>query len=261
MVDETGELPAVDLELGSTIPATAALLLTRLRLPADTELRLHDVLTGASWWEDHPEIGPLQPLWVVLEVDHRGSPPAPTRPIAELPLATGSSPRSGEPGSTAPTHPTPTGGDYIRRLRPRIGTARIFYPWAGLALRDDADRVFLVRLAEGEQWHCPGGGLEIGETPAEAARRELEEETGLLARAERIVGCYSRHQRSFANGDRIQAVAVLFEGSITGGALRRDTTDEIDAAGWYGLGALPLLRRPWDERVRLLLTGAGDRLD
>ena len=46
----------------------------------------------------------------------------------------------------------------------------------------DGESVLLVRRsrppAEG-QWSVPGGVLEVGETIAEAARRELQEETGL----------------------------------------------------------------------------------
>jgi lipoyl(octanoyl) transferase len=35
--------------------------------------------------------------------------------------------------------------------------------------------------SKGSYWHCIAGALEPGETPANAAARELEEETGLVA--------------------------------------------------------------------------------
>ncbi|WP_397448166.1 NUDIX hydrolase [Pseudomonas sp. NA-150] len=42
------------------------------------------------------------------------------------------------------------------------------------------DRILYVRKPK-SKWTLPGGKIEIGETPFEAAVRELEEETGLLA--------------------------------------------------------------------------------
>ncbi len=47
---------------------------------------------------------------------------------------------------------------------------------------DPADRILLVRFEFPTRsvWATPGGGIEEGETPAEAIVRELEEEAGLV---------------------------------------------------------------------------------
>jgi ADP-ribose pyrophosphatase YjhB (NUDIX family) len=270
LAGEDGTLPACDLELESSIEETAERLLAGLPSggpgPAQP-LHLIAVQTGADWFEEHPELGPLQPIWIVLGTDPDHASPLAASPTGALAPSAAPAPTV-SPALALPSAVDPaldpalaSAGDYIRHLRARIGRERIFYPWAGVALRDPAGRVFLVRLAQGAQWHCPGGGLEIGEAPATTASRELEEETGLEARPTRLVGCFSRHLRAFANGDRIQGIAILLEAELTGGSVRPDRTGEIDAHGWFSADDLPPLDEHWEGHVRLVLSGSGPRFD
>lgn len=56
---------------------------------------------------------------------------------------------------------------------------------ARVLLVDEHDRVLLLegrdstRPDEGTWWFTPGGGIDDGETPEQAARREVQEETGI----------------------------------------------------------------------------------
>ncbi|MHB8816950.1 MAG: NUDIX domain-containing protein [Steroidobacteraceae bacterium] len=50
---------------------------------------------------------------------------------------------------------------------------------AGVLFVNPAGEALLLRRTDGEGWAFPGGGIEDGETAEQAARREVEEETGL----------------------------------------------------------------------------------
>jgi ADP-ribose pyrophosphatase YjhB (NUDIX family) len=56
----------------------------------------------------------------------------------------------------------------------------------------DGERVLLVREREDGGWSLPGGWADIGETPAEAAVREVYEESGYRVRAVRLISAYDR---------------------------------------------------------------------
>jgi ADP-ribose pyrophosphatase YjhB (NUDIX family) len=55
-------------------------------------------------------------------------------------------------------------------------------------------QVLLIQRSDDHLWALPGGVAEIGESPAHAAERELWEEAGVRARADKLLGIFdSRH--------------------------------------------------------------------
>lgn len=69
-------------------------------------------------------------------------------------------------------------------------------PWpraAASAVLFRGEAVLLVLRGEGPSeglWSLPGGAIELGETAEDGARREVEEETGLIAHIEGLAGVY-----------------------------------------------------------------------
>lgn len=120
--------------------------------------------------------------------------------------------------------------DYVRSLRALVGTTVLEVPTVSLACLDESSRLLLVRHAEGDDWTTPGGMVEPFEAPADAAVREMWEETGLVVELTRIVGVFGGpHQAAtYANGDRIAWVSTLFACRAVGGTLRPDGAETLE---------------------------------
>jgi ADP-ribose pyrophosphatase YjhB (NUDIX family) len=58
------------------------------------------------------------------------------------------------------------------------------------AVIDDAGRLLMIRRADNGLWAMPGGALEVGETPAAGACREVFEETGVRAEPVALAGVF-----------------------------------------------------------------------
>ena len=93
-------------------------------------------------------------------------------------------------------------------------------------------RVLIVRRARAPligHFSLPGGGVEVGETLAEAVARELEEEVGVKAE----ILAFNRHVEAIAReGERVRTHFVIasFVARWISGEPR--LSDEVDAVDW-----------------------------
>lgn len=153
----------------------------------------------------------------------------------QFPLSLGSEPRfcpaCGEPvherlleDDHRPRLVCPNGHITWRNPRMVVGT----FPVA-------AGRVLLARRgiepALG-RWSYPGGFLELGESTAEGARRETEEETRLLVEIGRLIGVYSRPHAGI--------VTLIYEATVVGG-------EPLPGAETSEVRAFAPDEIPWDE--------------
>jgi len=113
-----------------------------------------------------------------------------------------------------------------------------------VVLSDDGGRVLLLRREIFILWDLPGGGIEKGEDPAEAAVRECREETGYHVEVDRPVGIY-RHQSVYGPGDQLTHV---FRAHATGGTPRHLGL-EITGLRWSPLAELPRGLQPLQRQM------------
>jgi ADP-ribose pyrophosphatase YjhB (NUDIX family) len=116
----------------------------------------------------------------------------------------------------------------------------------------DQGRLLLTQREDFEMWCLPGGGVDVGESLAQAAIREAREETGLEVALTRLVGVYSRPGRSSFDGH-----ITLFAARAVGGELRTQPGETIEVR-FFDPQALPDDLVPLAERrIRDALDGTG----
>ncbi len=145
--------------------------------------------------------------------------------------------------------------DYVRRMRARVGTDLVLMPSVSVLAFDARGHVLMVRHAETARWVIPGGTVEPLESPADAAVREIWEETGIRVELVRVLGVYGgpEFRVRYGNGDEVAFVMTLFEGRTLGGEPRADG-EEILEARYVAPAELPRLDMP--EWARLALADA-----
>lgn len=123
-----------------------------------------------------------------------------------------------------------------------------------VCMRDGA--LLLVRFSRSGSWTLPGGGLDHGERPEDAAVREVEEETGLQIELGPVIGVDSTRWDRTSDGSAIDmhALRILYTARVVGGSLRHEIGGSTDRAEWVPLAELA--DRPHIGLVDIGLTAA-----
>ena len=109
-----------------------------------------------------------------------------------------------------------------------------------IVTREARPRVLLIKRKKDPfagSWALPGGFVDENERLADAARRELVEETGVaVADLEQLytAGDPGRDPRGWT-------VSVVFLAQVDPAALKPVAADDADEVGWFPLDALPAI--------------------
>ncbi|MGH2460323.1 MAG: NUDIX hydrolase [Chloroflexota bacterium] len=89
------------------------------------------------------------------------------------------------------------------------------------------------------RWSFPSGYVDLGESPATAAVREVKEETGYDVRLSGLVGVYA--------GPNRPVVLVVYTGDVVGGTL--GGCDEVEETALFDESELPPLAFEHDQQI------------
>lgn len=110
----------------------------------------------------------------------------------------------------------------------------------GILFSKDRKEILLIKRRDVPVWVLPGGGIDLGETPEEAALREMEEETGYKVTIKRKIAEYTPL-------NRLARFTHLYECSLVSGS--PTLSAETQGVAFFPLSTLPPLPPPYPDWI------------
>lgn len=98
--------------------------------------------------------------------------------------------------------------------------------------------ILMVRETADGRWTLPGGWIDLGESPAYAAEREVLEETGMKVTAEKLAAVFDKRRHDHPPAPH-HAYLLFFLCRLVGGSLTPSI--ETSEVGWFSSDRLPEL--------------------
>lgn len=129
---------------------------------------------------------------------------------------------------------------YIMELRKIVGHRLLLQVGAGVIVEDPLGRILLQLRSDNHCWGYPGGSIEPDEVVEDAARRELSEETGLIAHRLSLFGVFSGPDTHYIypNADEVSNIDIVFVCRDYGGTLKCQE-EEVEALRFFSIDEIP----------------------
>lgn len=128
---------------------------------------------------------------------------------------------------------------YIMEMRAIIGNKPLMIVGTSVIAYKDGS-ILLQKRADNGQWGYPGGCMEMGEDTEASAKREFEEETGMIANNLKLYGVFAGERRHYfyPNGHEVYITDVVYTCSdFKESGHTHD--DEVLDVKWFSIYDLP----------------------
>ena len=130
---------------------------------------------------------------------------------------------------------------YIEELRKVVGHKTLIMPCSAVILLNENNEVLLQKRSDNSLWAIHGGAIEVDESIEDAAKRELKEETGLIANSLELFKVYSgeKYHHIYPNNDEVSIIDFIFVCKSYSGKLSPQK-EEVLELKFFPLDNLPV---------------------
>jgi len=130
--------------------------------------------------------------------------------------------------------------NYIMDLRAIVGHRPLLQVGASVIVEDSQGRILLQLRSDNHCWGYAGGSVELDENVEDAAKRELFEETGLVAEHLELFGVFSGKDTHYVypNGDEVSNVDIVYVCKQYSGSLKCQE-GEVEELRFFNIDEIP----------------------
>jgi len=135
---------------------------------------------------------------------------------------------------------------------PDAPAANSIVPSVNVAVFNEAGELLLIRRSDNDNWALPGGGIDIGESLAQAAVRETREESGIECEVTGLSGIYTDpgHVILYTSDSEVrQEFSIVLIARVLSGTLT--ASSETSEARWVPPGEIASCQMDRSMRQRI----------